>query len=124
MSRILVADDDRDIRELVVARLELSGHEVVAYADGSDVLDVLRAGGIDLALLDVSMPGQSGVEICREVRADLQLQQLPVILLSARAQDQDVALGLDAGATDYIVKPFSPRALLERVEGALVSGGP
>jgi DNA-binding response OmpR family regulator len=123
MSRILVADDDRDIRELVVARLKLSGHEVVAVADGSTVLDLLRTGGIDLALLDVSMPGSSGVDICREVRADPGLRRLPVILLSARAQDQDVALGLDVGATDYIVKPFSPRALLERVEGALVPGG-
>ncbi|HVB06045.1 MAG TPA: response regulator [Acidimicrobiales bacterium] len=119
MTRILVADDDRDIRELVVAKLELSGYEVVAFANGEAVLDALRGGGIDLVLLDASMPGRGGVEVCAAVRHDPQFASLPVILLSARAEESDVEVGLAAGATDYVVKPFSPRGLLERVEEAL-----
>ncbi len=123
MSRILVADDDRDIRELVVARLELSGFEVVALADGSAALETLLEGGVDLAVLDVSMSGQNGIEVCRRARADARIADIPLILLSARAQADDVERGLEAGATDYVVKPFSPRELLERVRRALGERG-
>lgn len=119
MTRILVADDDLDIRELVVAKLELAGYDVVALNDGNEALAVLRGGTIDLALLDISMPGLTGIEICREVRADPKLLGLPLILLSARAQESDIELGRDAGADDYVIKPFSPRELLVRVESAL-----
>jgi DNA-binding response OmpR family regulator len=121
MKRILVADDDRDIRELVIAKLELAGYEVLALADGAKVLETLHDDPVDLAVLDLSMPGRTGVEICQQVRADEGLRKLPVILLSARAQESDVATGLAAGADDYVVKPFSPRELLERVEAALDS---
>jgi DNA-binding response OmpR family regulator len=122
MTRILVADDDLDIRELVVAKLELAGYDVVALNDGNEALAVLRGGTIDLALLDISMPGLTGIEICREVRADPMLVGLPLILLSARAQESDIELGRDAGADDYVIKPFSPRELLVRVESALGRG--
>jgi DNA-binding response OmpR family regulator len=121
VKRILVADDDRDIRDLVIAKLELAGYEVVALSDGAKVLETLHEDPVDLAVLDLSMPGRTGVEICQQVRADSGLSELPVILLSARAQESDVTTGLAAGADDYVVKPFSPRELLERVEAALDS---
>jgi two-component system response regulator MtrA len=119
MTRVLVADDDLDIRELVAAKLELAGFDVVALPDGREALATLRAGDIDLALLDISMAGATGIDVCRAVRADAEIARLPLILLSARAQESDVVAGLAAGANDYVIKPFSPRELLERVRAAL-----
>ena len=119
MARILVADDDVDIRELVEFKLSTLGHEIVAVADGAAAVEVCRAQRPDLAVLDVMMPGVSGLEAIRVIRADPGLADLPVILLTARAQDSDVETGFDSGADDYITKPFSPRELAARVEALL-----
>jgi DNA-binding response OmpR family regulator len=119
LTTILVADDDLDIRELIVAKLSLAGDEVRAVADGTAALQALEDGGIDLALLDISMPGATGIEICEFLRASTTPQRVPVLLLSARAQDADLAAGYAAGADDYVVKPFSPRDLLARVQALL-----
>jgi DNA-binding response OmpR family regulator len=119
VARILVADDDVDIRELVEFKLATLGHDIVAVADGAAAVDACRAQRPDLAVLDVMMPGVSGLEAIRVIRADPALADLPVILLTARAQDSDVETGFDSGADDYITKPFSPRELAARVEALL-----
>ena len=121
MARILVADDDIDIRELVEFKLSTLGHDVVAVADGAAAIDACRAERPDLAVLDVMMPGVSGLDAIRVIRATPGLADLPVILLTARAQDSDVESGFDSGADDYITKPFSPRELAARVESLLVA---
>ncbi|MEN8707401.1 DNA-binding response OmpR family regulator [Nocardioides marinisabuli] len=119
MARILVADDDVDIRELVEFKLSTLGHEITAVADGAAAVEACQAARPDLAVLDVMMPGVSGLEAIRAIRADPGLADLPVILLTARAQESDVESGFDSGADDYITKPFSPRELAARVEALL-----
>ncbi|WP_372727668.1 response regulator transcription factor [Nocardioides sp.] len=122
MARIVVADDDVDIRELVEFKLSRLGHDVVAVGDGAAALAACQAQRPDLAVLDVMMPGVSGLDAIRAMRADPDLLDLPVILLTARAQASDLEVGYDSGADDYITKPFSPRHLAERVEALLSRG--
>ena len=119
---VLVADDDADIRDLVVFKLEQAGLDVTAVADGSAALDALARHRPDLVLLDVMMPGLSGLDVLRRIRADEQLRALKVLLLTARARDVDVDDGFTAGADDYVTKPFSPRELLHRVNTLLGRG--
>ncbi|GEP37928.1 hypothetical protein NPS01_15910 [Nocardioides psychrotolerans] len=119
MARIVVADDDVDIRELVEFKLSMLGHEIVAVGDGAAAVEACQAQRPDLAVLDVMMPGTSGLDAIRLIRADPALVDLPVILLTARAQESDVETGFDSGADDYITKPFSPRELASRVEALL-----
>jgi two-component system response regulator MtrA len=119
VARILVADDDVDIRELVEFKLSTMGHEIVAVADGAAAVEACRAERPDLCVLDVMMPVVSGLDAMRTIRADPDLADVPVILLTARAQDSDVETGFDSGADDYITKPFSPRDLASRVEALL-----
>ena len=125
MARIVVADDDVDIRELVEFKLSTLGHEIVAVGDGAAAIAACQSQRPDLAVLDVMMPGTSGLDAIRAIRADPNLVDLPVILLTARAQESDVETGFDSGADDYITKPFSPRELASRVEALLArsSGG-
>ncbi|HEY2043458.1 MAG TPA: response regulator [Jatrophihabitans sp.] len=115
----LVADDDQDIRDLVTTKLSGSGFTVIAVSDGDAALIAAREKHPDIALLDVMMPGPSGLEIVRLLREDPATATIPVILLSAKSQEFDVEAGLSLGAADYVVKPFSPRDLVARVEAAL-----
>jgi two-component system response regulator MtrA len=119
VARILVADDDVDIRELVEFKLSTMGHDIVAVGDGAAAIDACMAEKPDLAVLDVMMPGVSGLDAIRAIRAEPALADLPVILLTARAQESDVETGFDSGADDYITKPFSPRELASRVQALL-----
>ena len=123
MARILVADDDVDIRELVEFKLSTMGHDVIAVGDGAAAIDACLADKPDLAVLDVMMPGVSGLDAIRAIRAEPALAGLPVILLTARAQESDVETGFDSGADDYITKPFSPRELASRVQALLSRTG-
>jgi len=123
VARILVADDDVDIRELVEFKLSTMGHDITAVSDGGAAVEACRASRPDLAVLDVMMPGVSGLDAIREIRATPELADLPVILLTARAQESDVETGFDSGADDYITKPFSPRELAARVEALLSRSG-
>lgn len=116
---ILVADDDRDIRDLVVFKLEQCGYSVIEAEDGASALAAARAHRPDLCVLDVMMPGLSGVEVTREIRRDQDCNGVKVILLTARAQEADVETGFSVGADDYVVKPFSPRELVRRVQAVL-----
>ena len=119
MSTILLVEDDPDIRHLVSYKLRKSGLEVIDVADGISALRSARENPPDLVLLDVRMPKMSGIEVCRELRAGPLPATVPIIMLTARSRPQDLEQGYAAGATDYIIKPFSPRALQERVEAAL-----
>lgn len=116
---ILVADDDRDIRDLVTFKLQQAGHTVVAVEDGGQALAKAREIVPDLMVLDVMMPGLSGMDVTRQARADAALADVPIILLTAKAQEMDVDAGFAIGADDYITKPFSPRELVTRVQAVL-----
>lgn len=118
-SHILVADDDADIRELVTFKLTQSGYTVEAYADGASAWAAMTERPPRLALLDVMMPGLSGLDVLRKTRESAATANVPVILLTARSRDVDVADGFAGGATDYVIKPFSPRELVHRVAAVL-----
>jgi two-component system phosphate regulon response regulator PhoB len=119
MSTILLVEDDPDIRHLVAHQLTEGGLDVIAAADGFAALGHVRQTAPDLVILDVRMPKMSGLELCRELRADEHTAEVPIIMLTARARPQDLQRAFEAGATDYVVKPFSPRDLRHRVEAAL-----
>lgn len=120
MARIVVVEDDRDIRELVALILDEEGHTTVATATGPEALQACGHAVPDLVLLDVSLPGQlSGLEVCRRLRSDERMTDVPIMLLTARARTSDVEAGYAAGANDYLVKPFSPSELLRRIEDLL-----
>ncbi len=115
MARVLVADDDPGVRKLLGLSLELEGHDVVCVADGDDALAEATAGGWDVIVLDVMMPGHDGFEVCRALKADATLGAIPVVLLTAKAQDSDREEGLSAGADRYVTKPFEPADLADVV---------
>lgn len=113
---ILVVDDDPQLRELLAGYLGRNGYRVSTVADGRGLWSALDAGGVDLVILDLMLPGDDGLVLCRNLRAR---SNLPVIMLTARGDDLDRILGLEMGADDYLPKPFNPRELLARVRGVL-----
>lgn len=117
MKRILIAEDEIAIREGLVDLLESEGYAVTAVADGEAAVEAWKAGGIDLALLDIMMPHLSGYDVCREIRKRDTV--VPVVFLSAREEEIDKVLGLELGADDYVVKPFGVRELVARIKAAL-----
>lgn len=116
---VLVADDEEDIRELVRFRLVRAGYDVLPASDGAEAVELAHRHHPDLAVLDVMMPKLSGIEVTRALRAADDTCRLPVILLTARVQDADVAEGFEAGADDYLKKPFSSQELAARVQAIL-----
>jgi CheY-like chemotaxis protein len=116
--RILVVDDDETILRLLQVNLEMEGHEVLTAGDGYAALERLREGRPEVVLLDVMMPGLDGWQVCEQIRADddAALAAIPVVFLSARAQESDLARGTEVGADAYVTKPFDPLALIELVE--------
>ena len=116
---VVLAEDDVDIRDLVQIVLEGLDLEVTPVGTGSDALAACRELGPRLLLLDITMPGMNGLEVCRAIRADEKLHDLPVIIMTARALASDVAAGIEAGADTYIIKPFGPIELREHVEALL-----
>jgi two-component system phosphate regulon response regulator PhoB len=116
---LLVADDDEDILTLVQLRLSRSGFEVIVARDGLEALRLVQERHPDLAVLDWMMPKASGLEVLRAIRANSETADIPVVLLTARVSEADVQEGLDAGAVDYIAKPFSPQELAARVQSIL-----
>lgn len=116
MAKVLAVDDDPVIQRLLEVNLEMEGYEVVLANDGADALEKARATRPDLVLLDVMMPNKDGWQVCAEMKADPDLAHIPVIFLSARAQDADVERGTSIGADAYITKPFDPIDLLDLVQ--------
>ena len=116
---LLVADDDEDILALVQLRLSRSGFEVIVARDEQEALQLAQDRHPDLAVLDWMMPKATGLEVLRAIRADSATADIPVVLLTARASESDIQEGLDAGAADYIAKPFSPQELAARVHDIL-----
>ena len=124
VTTVLVADDDPDIRELVELKLSSAGYDVLTVSDGRAALDALLTRPLDLAVLDVMMPVLSGTDVLRALRERSGANEsltwpTKVILLTAKAQEADVEAGFSLGADDYVVKPFSPRELLSRVQAVL-----
>lgn len=119
MARILVAEDEPDIRELVAITLSYNGFEVVSAADGEEALAMADASKFDLIILDVRMPRMTGYEACRELRRRETTRETPIIFLSAKGQEFEVEEGLAAGADEYIIKPFAPNDLAQRVRARL-----
>ena len=116
MARILIAADEPDIRELVAFTLRFAGHEVVATSNGEEALRQASEIIPDIILMDVRMPRMTGYDACRAMKADPLLKNIPVVFLSAKGQDSEIQTGLDAGAEEYLLKPFAPDQLTERVK--------
>lgn len=116
MSRILVCDDDREIVEAITIYLQREGYEVVQAYDGIQAIEILKQENIDLLIVDMMMPGLSGVETIFRIR---EKNTLPIIILSAKSEDQDKIFGLKVGADDYLTKPFNPMELIARVQSQL-----
>ena len=116
---VLVADDDPDILALVTFRLERAGYEVVGANDGEQALQLALAQPPDLAVLDVMMPKLDGYEVTTRLRQNERTRRIPIILLTARVQEADIARGFEVGADDYVKKPFSPQELGARVQAIL-----
>ncbi|MDQ2848261.1 MAG: response regulator transcription factor [Actinomycetota bacterium] len=121
MSRVLVVDDDATVREVVRRYLTRDGHEVIEAADGPSALNAVRNSSPDLVVLDLMLPGIDGLEVCREIRRS---SAIPVIMLTALGEESDRVVGLEYGADDYVVKPFSPRELTLRVARVIARARP
>lgn len=119
MQRIVVIEDEKDITDLLTYTLRKEGYDVRSSSRGKEGLDIIRRGPADLALIDIMLPDLDGLEVCKRVRADENLKSLPVIFLTAKGEEFDRILGLEIGADDYVVKPFSPRELVARIKAVL-----
>ena len=124
MTTVLVIDDDSDIRELVAWKLTQAGYATLSASDGAEGLATAISGdGLgrppDLILVDWMMPKMTGIEVCRSVRADPLTSRIPIILLTANAEEAEVERGFAVGVDDYVLKPFSPRELLGRIQAVL-----
>jgi DNA-binding response OmpR family regulator len=119
MSRILVVEDDRDIADLIVHYLNHAGHDADVLTSGAEALPAARKQAPDVLILDRMLPGLDGLEVCRAMRSDPLTADVPIIMLTARAEESDRIVGLELGADDYVTKPFSPKELVARVNAQL-----
>ena len=119
MAKILIAEDERDIRDLITFTLRFAGYEVVAANNGEEAIALAKEEIPDLILLDVRMPRMTGYEACALIKADPRLQDIPVIFLSAKGQEAEIQAGLQAGASEYLLKPFAPDQLTARIKAVL-----
>jgi len=119
MTKILIAEDDQDIRELVVLTLQFNGYDVVSAEDGAQAVQKAQEHDFDLILMDVRMPRMTGYEACRQLREMETTRDVPIIILSAKGQESEIQAGLDAGANQYILKPFAPDRLARKISEVL-----
>ena len=117
--KVLVADDEPDVIDLVAANLCSAGFKVLKAEDGPEALSIAREQSPDLLILDLMLPGMTGLEVCRTLKADPLTAEMPIIMLTAKAEEVDRIVGLELGADDYVTKPFSPRELVLRVQRIL-----
>jgi CheY-like chemotaxis protein len=123
MAKILIAEDERDIRDLVAFTLRFAGHEVFAAANGEEAVDMAPKVNPDIILMDVRMPRMTGYEACRIMKQNPDLRDIPVVFLSAKGQETEIQQGLDAGAEEYLLKPFAPDQLTSHVKAILAKFG-
>jgi two-component system phosphate regulon response regulator PhoB len=116
---VLIVDDEADIRELVRYNLEKEGYRVTAAEDGEQAMREVRAQPPDIVVLDLMLPGLDGLEVCRIMKADPTLSAIPILMLTAKGEEADVVVGLEMGADDYVIKPFSQRVLAARIKAVL-----
>ena len=115
-TNILVTEDDSDILELIVYSLETEGFRVHAAKTGQDALSILSDESVDLAILDVMLPDMSGIELCRKIKREERLENIPVLFVTAKDEETDKLIGFKVGADDYLTKPFSPKELVARAK--------
>jgi CheY-like chemotaxis protein len=123
MAKILIAEDEPDIRELVAFMLRFAGYEVLAASNGEEAVQTATRDIPDLVLMDVRMPRMTGYDACRIMKANPNLRDIPVVFLSAKGQESEIQSGLEAGAEEYLLKPFSPDELTNRVRSILSKFG-
>lgn len=119
MAKILVAEDERDILELIIFTLQFASHHVLAAENGEQALELVQQELPDLVLLDARMPRLSGYDVCRLIKSNPATQDIPVVFLSAKGQESEIRAGLESGAVEYLVKPFSPEELIQSLEDIL-----
>ena len=119
MAKILIAEDERDIRELITLTLQFNGHEVTSTKDGAEAVATAQTDTFDVILMDVRMPRMTGYEACRELRLIDATRDVPIIFLSAKGQEAEVQAGLEAGADYYVLKPFAPDMLIRKIDEVL-----
>ena len=123
MAKILIAEDERDIRDLVAFTLRFAGYEVVTASNGEDAMILAPKEVPDLILMDVRMPRMTGYDACRLIKTEERLRDIPVVFLSAKGQESEIQTGLGAGAEEYLLKPFAPDQLIDRVRSILAKYG-
>jgi CheY-like chemotaxis protein len=123
MAKILIAEDERDIRDLVAFMLRFAGYEVVTAANGEEAVRLAPKENPDLILMDVRMPRMTGYDACRLIKSEERLKDIPVVFLSAKGQENEIQTGLVAGAEEYLLKPFAPDQLIDRVRSILAKYG-
>jgi DNA-binding response OmpR family regulator len=116
VTKILVAEDESEIRDLISFTLELSGYQVIEAANGQEAFNLAQQDPPDLVLLDVRMPFMTGYETCAAMKSEKKLRNVPIMFLSAKGQDYEIQMGYQAGAQEYLVKPFSPELLIKRIK--------
>lgn len=119
MAKIVIAEDDPDIRELIAFTLRFAGYEVITGSNGEEGYQLTKSERPDLVMLDVRMPKLTGYEACKRIKSEPELAATPVIFLSAKGQENEIEQGLAAGAEEYLLKPFAPDQLVDRVKAVL-----
>lgn len=123
MAKILIAEDERDIRDLVAFTLRFAGYEVFAASNGEEAVEMAPKVNPDLILMDVRMPRMTGYEACKAMKADPDLKDIPVVFLSAKGQESEKQQGMEAGAEEYLLKPFAPDQLTHAIKTILAKFG-
>jgi len=123
MAKIVIAEDEPDIRDLIAFTLRFAGYEVVTGSNGEEGYELTRKEKPDLVMMDVRMPKMTGYEACKKIKADPDIAHIPVIFLSAKGQETEISSGLDSGAEEYLLKPFAPDQLTERIRAVLAKDG-
>jgi CheY-like chemotaxis protein len=121
MAKILIAEDDQDIRELIVLTLQFNGFDATSVENGAAAVEMAFAEEFDLILMDVRMPKMTGYEACKRLKDAESTQDIPIVFLSAKGQEAEIQTGIEVGATDYILKPFAPDGLIEKINEVLSS---
>ncbi len=120
--KIVLIEDEEDIADLIKLQAEISGYKLVVETDGLNGYRAIEREKPDIIVLDIMLPGQSGLDVCRKVKQDDDLKDIPLIMISAKSEELDIVLGLELGADDYVTKPFSPKILFSRIKAVLRRG--